>query len=358
MIPEAKLEEFRGFLRAAERPLFLFDDDPDGLCSFLLLQRFCQKGVGIPTSHKGEDSWHSLLAEVSTYAPDLIVFLDVAVLEKRFLSQLPCRVLHLDHHPPLQLRRRDYFYYNPRLWDDQHREPTSYWAYHISQGSLWVAMVGMVADWFPFLCAEAFRKEYPSLLPPISSPGEAYFDTPLGQLVKIFAFVLKGKREDVQSCITALLSVGDPFEILEQKSAAGKRVFQYAQGVLRRYERRVQDAMEMHASLHGKKEEWVFVYTYADQRDSFTSLLSNELIYRLPEELVLVGRVKEGETVMSVRSRTVALPERIASALQGLHGHGGGHDNACGAMVRNSEFSLFVERLLGSVRLALECEKE
>jgi len=47
MIPEAEIKEIRQLLHQSERPLFLYDDDPDGVTSYLLLKRYCRKGRGI-----------------------------------------------------------------------------------------------------------------------------------------------------------------------------------------------------------------------------------------------------------------------------------------------------------------------
>ena len=42
-----QIREFKKELRDSLRPLFFFDDDPDGVCSFLLFYRFIKDGKGI-----------------------------------------------------------------------------------------------------------------------------------------------------------------------------------------------------------------------------------------------------------------------------------------------------------------------
>ena len=42
------LEEIKGYLEKSVNPLFFFDDDADGLCSFLLLYRYFKKGKYVP----------------------------------------------------------------------------------------------------------------------------------------------------------------------------------------------------------------------------------------------------------------------------------------------------------------------
>jgi len=48
MITSKQIEEIREHLEKAQNPIFLFDNDPDGLCSFLLLRRYVERGKGVP----------------------------------------------------------------------------------------------------------------------------------------------------------------------------------------------------------------------------------------------------------------------------------------------------------------------
>jgi len=44
---EKQVAEVREHLEKAQNPVFFFDNDPDGLCSFLLLQRYIGRGRGV-----------------------------------------------------------------------------------------------------------------------------------------------------------------------------------------------------------------------------------------------------------------------------------------------------------------------
>ena len=48
MLSKEKLQEIKKLLESSQNPLFLFDNDQDGLCSFLILQRFIGRGKGFP----------------------------------------------------------------------------------------------------------------------------------------------------------------------------------------------------------------------------------------------------------------------------------------------------------------------
>ena len=47
MLNLSQLKEIKEHLEKAQNPLFFFDNDNDGLCSFLLLRRFIDRGRGI-----------------------------------------------------------------------------------------------------------------------------------------------------------------------------------------------------------------------------------------------------------------------------------------------------------------------
>ncbi len=48
MLTEKQVLEIKEHLEKAHTPVFFFDTDQDGLCSFLLLQRFIERGKGVP----------------------------------------------------------------------------------------------------------------------------------------------------------------------------------------------------------------------------------------------------------------------------------------------------------------------
>jgi nanoRNase/pAp phosphatase (c-di-AMP/oligoRNAs hydrolase) len=77
---------------------------------------------------------------------------------------------------------------------------------------------------------------------------------------------------------------------------------------------------------------------------SFTSDLSNELLYRFPNKIIIIGREKDSEIKFSIRSSNVLLPPIIEKALQGMEGYGGGHEYACGAVIKKKDLEDFMER--------------
>ena len=144
ILSEKKLFELREALQASKRPLFIYDDDPDGLCSFMLLYKFVGEGRGIilkTTSRLGV-SW---LRKVEEYQPDAVFVLDVPIIEQGFIDAVKVPIYWIDHHTPSDVHGVNY--YNPRVLDAHIYIPTSRICYEIVKQDIWISMIGSVADW-------------------------------------------------------------------------------------------------------------------------------------------------------------------------------------------------------------------
>ena len=65
-------------------PLFVFDKDTDGLCSFLQFLRYKGEGNGFPL--KTRDWSSGILKKVNGYEADKIFFLDMPVIPQEFVD--------------------------------------------------------------------------------------------------------------------------------------------------------------------------------------------------------------------------------------------------------------------------------
>ena len=225
MIPETELQDIRDMLQKAQDPLFLFDDDQDGLCSFLVLWRFFKKGKGFPIQGQLNDI---VIQKIQQERADLIIILDKAVLEEHFVQAMSIPIIHIDHHEPLLIKASHYHYYNPRKERDTDNRPTSYWAYQVTKKDLWIAMIGIIGDWYiPGDLIKEFQKEYPDLIPVAKHPGEIFFETEFGKLIRSFIFSLKGKSSERSQYIKILTRIESPYEILKQETARGKFIWKH-----------------------------------------------------------------------------------------------------------------------------------
>ncbi|MDP3765670.1 MAG: DHH family phosphoesterase [Nanoarchaeota archaeon] len=337
-LSSAQIRQIRDNIDNCKRPLFFFDDDQDGVCSFLQLYRYKKEGKGIIVKTTPKLGTF-FVNKVKEYGPDKIFILDLAIVEQDFLDEMKAPVIWIDHHGPFE--RDNVKYFNPRVskWEDNH--PTSYMCHQVVQQDLWIGMVGCIADWFipPFI--DDFKKQYPELIDkPYKGVGDIIYGTKLGLLTRIFAFVLKGKTNDVMKSIKVLTRIESPYEILNRETAQGKHIYRRYEEANKMYEPLIKDALR----TAEKTDEKLVLFKYADDRTSFTSELSNEAIYRHPDKIIMIVREKNDEMKCSIRSSKIILPPLVEKCLIGLEGYGGGHEHACGLNVKTRDFEEFLRR--------------
>ena len=342
-LSSAQIHQIRDNLDNCQKPLFFFDDDQDGVCSFLQFYRYRKEGKGIivkTTPKLGT----VFLNKVKEYGPDKIFILDLAIVEQDFLDELKVPVIWVDHHGPFE--RDNVKYFNPRIskWEDNH--PTSYMCHQVVQQDLWIAAVGCIADWFipPFI--NDFKKEFPDLIDkPYKMVGDIIYSTKLGLLTRIFAFVLKGKINEVMKSIKILTRINSPYEILRQETAQGRLIYKRYEEVNKLYEPLVKDVLK----TAEKTADKLAVFRYADDKTSFTSELSNEAIYRFPDKVIIIAREKNDEMKCSIRSSKIIIPPLVEKCLIGLEGYGGGHEHACGLNIKTRDFEEFLKKFRGMI---------
>ena len=115
MLTQKQITEIREHLDKAQNPLFFFDNDPDGLCSFLLLQRFAEKGKGIPIRSFPElkEDYFKRVQELNT---DYIFVLDKPLVSDEFFNkarEFNIPVVCIDHHDSGREIPEFVNYYNP-----------------------------------------------------------------------------------------------------------------------------------------------------------------------------------------------------------------------------------------------------
>jgi len=338
MIPPEEIKKIRSYLKKSENPLFFFDDDPDGLSCFLLFWKYIEKGHGIMV--KGNPKVGTeYLRKINEYHPDKVFILDKPQVSQDFIDKVNVPIIYIDHHPPNKLKGIHYF--NPLLYDKKDNRPTCYWCYQVTKQDKWIAMTGIVGDWFlPEEVDKSFTKEYQKLLPKVNDPGEARFNTDFGKLVKIFSFILKGSTAESMRCVRILTRVKAPEEILNQTTKEGKYIYKYYEKINSKYEKLLEKAK----SKLDLKED-IIIFTYPTGKDSFTGMLSEELTYMYPDKTIIIGRVKEDRVVMSLRSQKKDIRKAIEKSLPGINGYGGGHEHACGSNILKKDFPKFINRI-------------
>ena len=336
MLTNKQLQQIKEELDNSQNPLFFFDDDPDGLCAFLLLYRYKMEGHGfVVKTHPKLDARSA--PKIEQYDADKAFVLDIAKLEQDFIDASKVPVIWVDHHGPYE--RNNVKYFNPRIIKKDANIPTTYLCYKVVEQDLWIAMVGCIADYYLPDFLNEFKKKYPDLLNDKKTVGDLYFKSKVGTLIKIFSFSLKGKTSEVMKNIKILTRIESPYEILNQETAKGKFIFQRYEKINKLYI----DLLDSAVKTVGKEK--LLVFTYSEDKMSFTGDLANELLYRFPDRIIMVGRKKDDDVRISLRSKNILLPPILEKSLAGLEGYGGGHEYACGANVKESHFKEFIERI-------------
>jgi single-stranded DNA-specific DHH superfamily exonuclease len=343
MLTTSQIEEIRGYLKKAENPLFFFDDDPDGLCSYLLLKKYIDKGKGVVLKTKPILE-EGLYMKVQEYNPDYIFILDIPIVEQEFLDRANVPVIWLDHHKPLE--RKGVKYFNPMLGEKKDNRPTTYWAHKITEEKFpWLATLGTISDWYYPTFAKEFSKQNPKLLPTkIKKPDEAIFNSKLGELITIFSMVLKNATSKVHKMANLLIKIDDPWELLEKETPRSKFIHREISKHLNEYK----ESFKKIDQLKPTKDKLFQIYL-SPTKNSYTSLISNYLIYKYPKKVIMVIRQNEDKVIMSIRSATTKIAPILEKSIEGLDGFGGGHEFACGAGVAKDQFPEFLERFQAQI---------
>ncbi|HZX44704.1 MAG TPA: DHH family phosphoesterase [Candidatus Nanoarchaeia archaeon] len=337
MLNEKDVSRIKEELDNCKNPLFFFHDDPDGLSSFLLLYRYIREGHGIVFKAKPGLS-AKFLPKVAEYSPDKIFILDIPLVDQEFIDGAKTPVIWIDHHGPYV--RTGVKYFNPRIKDKNDGTPVTRICYEVVKQDMWIAAVGSIGDWHIPDFFEEFTSKYPGFADKkVKNPGELYFDSKLGKLVRIFSYILKGKMTDANKCFKILTRINDPNEILDRGSSRGSFLVKRFEKIEKEYQNLLASAVK-----EADKDRFL-VFIYPEDKMSFTGDLSNELIYRYPDKIIIVGREKNGEVRISIRSTNVRLPPVIEKAVMGCEGYGGGHEYACGANIKKEDFPKFVENI-------------
>jgi single-stranded DNA-specific DHH superfamily exonuclease len=119
MLTKKQLQEIREHLENAKNPIFYFDNDADGLCSYILLRKFLGRGKGVAVrSFPGLDVGYARKA--LELGADYVFVLDKPVLSREFVESIDrfgLPLVWIDHHDvfreEFEKEFKNIFVYNP-----------------------------------------------------------------------------------------------------------------------------------------------------------------------------------------------------------------------------------------------------
>ena len=366
MLTEEQIKEIKEHLEKAQNPVFFYDNDPDGLCSFLLLQRYIERGRGVAIRSFPElDA--SYFRKVEELNADYIFILDKPLVSSGFwkeVEKVNIPVVWIDHHDTgifltqdskipvsetLKTQRVSDIgeslkssnvpiwvnYYNPIFNADKKSEPVTYLCYQITKRKedLWLAVAGCIFDHFVPDFYSEFKKIFSDLSIEFLEPFDIFYKSQIGKIARIFSFALKDRVTNVVNMQRFLLNDKTPYDILEENSKNYTMHLRFEQ-INKKYLRLIEKAVGIE-----KNSGKILFFQYGGDL-SISSDLANELSYRFPKKIIVVVYIAGVKANISIRGKNVR--GFILKAIEGLEGAtGGGHEDAVGAQVKIEDLEKF-----------------
>jgi len=342
MLTKSQVEEIREHLDKAQNPLFLFDNDPDGLCSFILLQRGFGKGKGVPIK-SFPDLIEDYFKKVEELGSDYIFILDKPVVSDKFFDEARKRnipVVWIDHHLVEKELVPDFVnYYNPVFNKSKSEEPVTALCYQIAnkKDDIWISIAGCVSDKFVPENYKEFKKKYPDLIVDSEAPLDIYYKSEIGKVAKLLSFSLKDRTTNVVAMMRFMLQAKSPYEVLEEGNK-NRTMHERFRQIDSKYQKLIKKA----ASL-GDEDKKVLFFQYGGDL-SISSELSNQLAYLFPNKLVVVLYLKGIKANVSMRGKKAR--DFLLEVIKDLDdARGGGHEEAVGGQISTEDIEKFRERL-------------
>lgn len=335
MLTENQISQIKEHLEKAQNPIFFFDNDPDGLCSFLLLRRYVGRGKGVAV-RSFPDLTVDYFRKVHELNADYIFILDKPIVSKEFfdaVEEYNLPVVWIDHHDVQEVP--DFVnYYNPLL-NDKANEPVTYLCYKLCQRTedIWIAVIGCIFDKFVPDFYKEFEKKYSDLSVPYEDAFDIFYRAQIGKIAKIFSFGLKDRTTNVVNMLRFLTEVKTPYDVLEETSNNYSMHNRFKQ-IDAKYQKLIDKAISI-----GKNSGDLLFFQYGGDL-SISGDLANELNYRFPKKIVVVVYVSGIKANISARGKNVR--NLILKAVENLEDStGGGHEEAVGAKIRVEDIEKF-----------------
>ncbi|MBT7706724.1 DHH family phosphoesterase [archaeon] len=343
MLKDKEIGEVREFLDNSQNPIFLFDNDVDGLCSFLILRRALDRGRGVPIK-----SFPALTEQytrkIEEFGSDAVVILDKAEITEEFVDaveELGIPMIWIDHHlsdSAEKLKDRVKLYST-----HPEGEPTTYIAQNIfsRQEDEWLALVGCIGDVFKPDFMKRVEMKYPEIVDSRLSAFEALHSSEIGRIVRMLNFGLMDTTTNVVTLIKYMFNARAPHDLLEENPKTRQLHHRYSE-LNDIYERQVKKAVS-----EVDESSDVLLFSYSGHV-SMSSEIANKLYFLYPKKMVIVAFKKPEKTNISIRGKgALDLTKKIVAEVEGAMG--GGHEEATGAMVPVDKWDEFVDLIQGKI---------
>jgi len=338
MLNSNQIQEIREHLEKANNPLFFFDDDLDGLSSFLLLSRYLGRGKGVSIKSKPELD-KAYLRKITELKADYVFILDKPLVSKEFIEgvyDMNIPLVWIDHHDvdqKYEIEKEKVYYYNTTKNEKKTSEPITYWSYKITgkKEDLWIAVIGCISDgYLPEFISE-FEEKYGELWKKdVKSAFEGLYGTEIGKIIRILNFAIKDKTSNVVKMMRLLQKINSPYEISEEREN-NFMLIRYKQ-----INKIYQKIMERAKNFTKNK----VIYFQYSGNFSLSADISNELWYKNPDKFIVVVYIRGTKANISIRGKNARkITEEAIKKFE--NARGGGHEVATGATLNAEDLPKF-----------------
>jgi len=344
MLTELQIANIREHLEKAQNPIFYFDNDADGLCSFLLLRRFINRGKGVAVK-----SFPDLNVKYAKKAQELnadyVFVLDKPIISKEFaeeINKMGLPLVWIDHHdiPYEEIKLENFYVFNPtkNKGKDKSEEPVTFLSYNIAnrKEDMWIAIMGCIADHFLPDFTQEFSSNYPDFwAKDIKAPFDAYYKTEIGRIARSLGFGLKDSISHVVQLQNFLLGCKSPSDVFSE-STLNHSFRKHYEDIRKKYYNLIEKAKT-------KVSDKLIFFDYAGDL-SMSGDLANELSYLYPNKYIAVAYKKAAISNISLRGKNIKkILDKIKKNFE--DSTGGGHDDAVGARIKTSDLERFKKEL-------------
>ena len=342
MLTNTQVSEIKEHLEKAQNPVFFFDNDPDGLCAFLILQRYIGRGKGVVIkSFPALDE--NYFRKVQEFNADYIFILDKPVVSKGFFERAKegnVPIVWIDHHDVDEEEvPESVSYYNPIFNNPKSSEPTTVLCYNVTKkkDDSWIALVGAISDSYLPDFYNEFKEKFPELTVETKDPFKVLYDSKIGEVAFMMSNGLKDSTTNVVNMLRYLAKAKSPYDILEE-NGKNHSMHKKSSEIRKKYIQLLEKAKKVY-----KKNERVLFFRYGGDL-SVSGELANNVKYLFPDKIVVVAYVKGNKVNLSLRGGNIR--EKFLEAIDGLDGAtGGGHKDAVGGQMSADSLDKFIDRI-------------
>lgn len=334
--------EFLKNITDKDEIIIIFNNDGDGICSCVLLERYLhgktgKRSYGIAQPMPPDKN---LIRRVQSTVPSKIILTDMAIDQQPALVKKlagMCEVLIIDHHQVNQnMNSRRVVHYNPRIESRKIYQSSSYGAYKIcsqimdTKESLWVAAVGMVSDYnldFSQDIVTDIRKRF-------GIEGKLY-DSWIGRIADM---IEAGRATKAFSCEQMMEII---FAAKNHEDILNNQKFIEAYRELQNEIVAVLEDAKTSSEIAGK----VMLYNIKSKYN-LSSAISTRMseIYR--NRLIVIYQKAGSRIKVSARNQKgMNVGKILENAVKGF-GSGGGHEAAAGATMDIKDWERFKENVV------------